>query len=287
MNINEMTFGVEIECYLPLSVIDSEGIRIGSYFSSGIQVPGLPIGFVAKEDGSLRNTCPVGFRGIEIVSPILKGADGLRQVVAVCDWLHARNVTVNRACGLHVHVGWTGTDEALGRLVASASNLENALYGMTGSRERARGVYCKPVNANPELLEKFRDGQKQRAIVDRFCLLNLTNLNGTRKRTVEFRCFAGTTNSTKICGYVRVCLGIAEKAIVGKRSASWGRPLKKNGQPRTAVEDVERLMQALNFGKLYWADRHGFGALEGFGLPTSNKIKKELFRLAAKYDASL
>lgn len=43
MQAADMTFGIEIECFLPNDVVAREGIRVGGYHR-GLQVPGLPAG---------------------------------------------------------------------------------------------------------------------------------------------------------------------------------------------------------------------------------------------------
>lgn len=46
-----------------------------------------------------------GNTGRELVSPILKGNDGLRQLKLACEALEAAGARVNKSCGLHVHHG--------------------------------------------------------------------------------------------------------------------------------------------------------------------------------------
>ncbi len=80
MNANENTFGVEIETIAPDSALRDHGLRIGTYHH-GIQVPYLPAGWKAERDGSIQTNG----RGhsCEIVSPVLRGAEGLAQVAQV------------------------------------------------------------------------------------------------------------------------------------------------------------------------------------------------------------
>ena len=59
-----------------------------------------------KRDGSLR-TRVRRYQGVEIVSPVLRGGDGLEQVRKVADLLNRMDAHVNATCGLHVHVGVT------------------------------------------------------------------------------------------------------------------------------------------------------------------------------------
>jgi hypothetical protein len=98
MNANEMTFGIEIETTAPESALQNDGLRIGSYHY-GIQVPYLPEGWKAERDGSIRSNH--GEHACEIVSPILRGAEGLAQVAEVLRTLEAKGHRVNVSCGVH------------------------------------------------------------------------------------------------------------------------------------------------------------------------------------------
>src|SRR4051794_5582390 len=100
MNANDLTFGVEFEVTVPVSAM----VAVGGYHR-GLPVQGLPAGWNAQADASIQ--AGNGFRGVEIVSPVLKGIDGMRQIQAVCDWLRLIGARVNRSTGFHVHVGWT------------------------------------------------------------------------------------------------------------------------------------------------------------------------------------
>ena len=51
------------------------------------QVPYLPEGWRAERDGSIN--CPAGYAACEIVSPVLKGAEGIAEVVRVIEILNA------------------------------------------------------------------------------------------------------------------------------------------------------------------------------------------------------
>ena len=69
----DATFGIEIECLLPRG-----SVRVGGYHA-GIELGGrFPAGWNAQRDGSLRTTLR-GYEGVEIVSPVLRGRDGLEQ----------------------------------------------------------------------------------------------------------------------------------------------------------------------------------------------------------------
>jgi hypothetical protein len=281
MNANECTFGVEIETVAPDGLVRNHGLRIGAY-KHGIQVPYLPQGWTAERDGSIDDRR--GGHQCEIVSPVLRGEAGLRQVAEVLLTLEARGHKVNVSCGVHVHVGWQRdwSAEALARLVTIVAYVEKGLYAITGSKTRERGRYCGGVRkyGNPKDAKPSLDR-------DRYHALNLTNLARGTKDTVEFRVFSGSLNPVKVVGWIQVCLGLVDRAINGKRQPTWNpKPLsggwKKAGPGQS---EAERLL-----GYLAWApgyarlhDGKQYGWISD-AIP-QDAIKAEFRRLAKKYDA--
>lgn len=98
MNANDLQYGIEIETIAPDSAVRNEHLRIGAYHH-GIQVPYLPAGWTAENDGSINNGH--GGHRCEIVSPVLKGPEGLAQVAEVAGILESKGHTVNASCGVH------------------------------------------------------------------------------------------------------------------------------------------------------------------------------------------
>lgn len=276
---NEMTFGIEIECCLPRNV----HISVGGYHS-GHQVPGLPEGWKAQSDCSIQ--APRGHYGVEIVSPVLRGAEGVKQVLAVCAWLAEKGARVNKSTGFHVHVGWAHTKKELARLAFLVANHEKALFASTGTHSREDGRFCRPIANAEQFVQAFKTGTQDRLPDNRYHLLNVTNLRSGRMNTVEFRCFAGTTNATKMLGYIRLCLGLVEKAIASKKRTAWdGKTEFKPGSGCARFQgqgqaQLHRLMSALNWDRL----GKELGEVTAEGAPTKAEVKKELMRLAAKYD---
>jgi hypothetical protein len=281
MTAHELTFGVELEVTLPVGTCP-----VGGYHH-GVQVPLLPAGWKAECDGSIQPG--PGYMAAEIVSPVLKGADGLRQLKAVCEWLVSVGAKVNRSTGFHVHVGFDRADQGgLHRLVSLVANFEKALYAATGTRSREHNHYCRGIQADHHFVTAFRATHAARPGLcgDRYHVLNLTNLLGGGKPTVEFRVFAGTTNATKAIGYVRLCLGIVEKALALKKLPKWvaktpveTSPIHRSGEGQTALT---RLFYGLGWTK--GREDHAFGDVGAEELPTIEATKKELMRLARKYD---
>src|SRR5262245_58584160 len=122
MNVQEMTFGVEIETTIPVGALS---VRVGPH-GQGTDIPEL-VGWKADRDPSIR----VGVRGheaCEFVSPVYKGTDGLRQLVQDLAKIKAMGARVNDSCGLHIHVGFDKSDaEASKKLATLVSNFEKAI----------------------------------------------------------------------------------------------------------------------------------------------------------------
>lgn len=223
---DQLTFGVEIECTIARDVYTREGIERGSH-SSGPQLPGAPSGWQVMNDCSINPTRP-GHIGIEVVSPVLSGRDGLLQVVEVLQLLNRLGVHVNRSTGLHIHVGTNGlgsdgltrSAEFLRKTCAMVARNETALFASTGTKSREHGTYSRSLR--PWLANVIRTIDPRGHYSDlgnRYQTLNLQAL--TRHGTIEFRVFQASTNVTKVTTYIQVCLGLVCKAYSMKRRAKF------------------------------------------------------------------
>lgn len=284
----DLTFGVEIECTVPMSI----NLAVGPAHR-GYQVPELPIGWTAQSDASI--DASNGRRGVEIVSPILKGAEGIRQVLTVLAWLRDKGAKVNASCGLHIHVGFNATWTAeLGRVVALVARHEKGLYAATGTTRRETGSFSRPIARDGKYTRNFKDGQPKPIRetefntgssvypYERYHSLNLTGIGSGRKPTVEFRLFSATLQDVKMVGFIRLALGIVEKALRIKRTPPWelnARP-KRRGAGLSAVTWLMR-----DLGWKSGATATKYGMIEGEGIPDNKTCRYELSRLAKQYDA--
>lgn len=275
MNANDLTFGVEFETTIPRDAIPA----IGSY-RQGASVPWLPAGWKAKSDCSI--VAGRGRIGCEFVSPVLRGPEGLRQVIEVVRALEAHGARVNRSTGFHVHVGWPGDAKALDRLVQLVANFEKAIFATTGTKSRERGRWCGG-------LQRYGCGElaRQYSSSIRYHVLNLTNLSMGRFQTVEFRAFSGTLNERKVASYIRLCLGLVERALKAKRRTNFtakqpvaSSPIKRKGDGAT---ELCRLFYQL--GWIKGRTQYTYGDVSCDGAPSIKESKDELMRLARKYDS--
>jgi hypothetical protein len=279
MNANEMTFGIEIETHMPAG-----SVAPGSH-GEGRQVDWLPAGWLADEDPSI--IVPHSGRvKCEFVSPVLKGAEGLRQLCEVVAEIKRRGGQVNASCGTHVHVGYDKANTpAVGRLISLVANHEKALYAATGTHSRERGIgsrfgtnWCKSVKQYGN-----KKNAAERARRDRYHLLNLS----TYKPTVEFRVFGGSLNAVKLAAYVRLCVGLCEKSLVSKTQASWNkRGNAAADQTRVGQAELTRLFVRLGWTQKGTGTKPVSGSIEGEGVPSMLAAREMLTSLAAKYDAN-
>lgn len=216
MNVQEMTFGVELETVMPLG-----SVRAGGH-GRGVQVPWLPTGWLADNDPSVRSDTS-GLSGVEFVSPVLKGMDGIRQLCETVDAIKQRGGSVNSSCGLHVHVGFRKDDRpALERLVSAVANFEQAIYSQTGTKSRENGRWCRSLADAGGLRGAIARGRNSR-----YHVLNI--ISG--KPTVEFRAFAGTLSKQKILGHVLTCLGLVEKSQAKPKKTQFKAKTPKESSP--------------------------------------------------------
>ena len=168
--IDQMSFGVEIECY------DVEGHQnqVGSYFNSDpdryvfpsflppFVKKGIENHWIVKSDGSLESMdC-----GREFISPVLYGSEGINNVCEVLDVLKRKGFVVDSSCGIHIHVGLKGIvgnnkvdDQVsfLSRLVKSMFNYQGSFLGSCGKVRRDRNRFSRPLRFNEDLLSLVND----------------------------------------------------------------------------------------------------------------------------------
>ena len=208
MTANDLTFGIEIECTFPVGNAPAMG-----HYHDGVQVQGLPIGWNSQRDGSIHSGR--GFVGVEIVSPVLKGADGVAQVKTVCEWLKAKwrsGQPIDRpACPRRFRQDRRGPSPKTG-----------TVSWPTWKKRSTLRPARKAGNVAGTVLRSREASTIRTANWPHVCRYHVLNVQ-TGKPTVEFRAFAGTINFTKILAHVMTCLGVVEKTLKVKRMPEVGR----------------------------------------------------------------
>ena len=218
--LSGLTFGVEIECYLPAGLtreaLAAQLCDAGVPATAEMYNHQVRSGWKLVTDGSLRDYS----RGCELVSPILSGDAGLASVEAVCAQLVTVGATVDRSTGLHVHVGVPGQELPFFKEVLRLyAKYEKVIDGfMAPSRRGSANVYAQSTTFTPAMaaatdlraLQRAYNGGRSFRHDARYRKVNLEAY--WRHGTVEFRQHQGTIEARKITNWVKFLLKLVNRA---------------------------------------------------------------------------
>jgi hypothetical protein len=234
MTMTNRTFGVEIECIgvsqtTALDALRAAGVNaeIESYNHN------TRTHWKITYDSSVSG--PGGMPGIEVVSPVLSGPEGLAELRKVADALNAAGATANRTCGLHVHVGTTDlTIDDIKTIVKRYTTFENVIDTfMPNSRRGDNNTYTKSMRrwaaCEGSRLEACESLSALRSsYFDRYYKINLAAF--VRQGTIEFRQHSGTVSAEKITNWVLFVLNFVEQSRV-TMVVSDAAPARRRGRP--------------------------------------------------------
>lgn len=159
-----------------------------------------------------------GRGGNEIVSPILEGEDGLRQLKAVCDALATCNAKVDKTCGLHVHLDAADLSvQDWKNAILTYAKYQDAIDGIM-PKSRRSNTYCEKFGTY--LKQKFEAASTLDEVVrvcGRYHVINTEAY--LRHSTIEFRQHSGTTEYAKISSWVQMLMAMLQYAKSMKKSA--------------------------------------------------------------------
>jgi hypothetical protein len=212
-------YGVEIECYVPRNIgqrgvadaLNRMGVRavVSGYAGRDYSV------WQVKTDSSLGSP-PVGYTGIEVVSPILAwNEDGTphENLRKVSEYLVSIDAKVNVSCGGHVHVDVSSLDaNGLARLVEIYYTNHGAI-SQTVLPARTRNNSWSRVNAywGDAVARIRRNGMHDAHYIGGHA--NAINSDWYAQRgTLEFRQREGSINYYKITGWVGFLMAMVSAA---------------------------------------------------------------------------
>jgi hypothetical protein len=216
-SLASLTFGAEFEVILPRGFNRETAARAVSNHS------GITVNHAIGARGSWKIVSDASVSGngigLEFVSPILKGEDGLEQVRKITAALTAIGATVNTSTGFHVHVG--AGDQAdnaafFKNVLKLYGRFETALDAIhPASRRASTNSYCKSVRSLATRVDTASTtAEIFRLANDRYHKVNLAAF--AKHRTVEFRQHAGTVDGNKAVNWITLCLRIVAAAKAGK-----------------------------------------------------------------------
>ncbi len=168
--------------------------------------------------------------GGELVSPILKGEAGLAKLTAALDVLNSIDgVNVDRACGVHVHLGrvdgWTAA-HAKNIYLRYASFETDFDSFMAASRRGSNGRYCASLISRYVTMVDEYYGDSLHALMNRgggkFMKVNLSALTRNNNGTIEFRHHNGSTDPIKLTNWVRLLVAFADASKTISSGAATG-----------------------------------------------------------------
>lgn len=205
-------FGIEIEAYNCTREKLASELR-----AAGIDVAVEGYNHTTRNHWKLVTDASLtGNNTFELVSPVLEGETGLKELEKVCWVLEFCDVKVNDSCGLHIHMDAADFDlQTWKNLALSYKHLERVIDSFM-PQSRRQNYYCKGLSSI-----SASDIQEAQSIADlqaafgnnRYRKVNLEAY--ARHRTVEFRQHSGTTNFTKMENWIRFLNGLITFAKAG------------------------------------------------------------------------
>lgn len=159
-----------------------------------------------KQDSSIIGD----FGGFEIVSPVLKGYDGLLQVEKVCDILQ-RFCSVNKTTGFHVHHEATNLKDSAFRNLFNLYKSNISIINLLVSKSRRNNYYCQ-LPTNDHLFGKKSVKSIKKILInnDRYRAINFQSY--AVRGTIEFRQHQGTVESKKAISWIIFTQAMIETA---------------------------------------------------------------------------
>jgi len=210
------TFGVEIEFFL------KEGDRqqaidkvLRALSDNGIQAQWEGYTHRTTRHWKLVYDSSVRYEGLEIVSPILKGTEGLAEMKLVTNALNEAGAKVDRSCGIHVHHDATDfTLKSFKNIYGMYARYEDTIDSMvSNSRRGYNNNMCKSPSTNLEILKTATSVDEIIGSIyhDRYVKLNCQSFR--RHGTIEFRQHQGTTSFEKLQAWVVLTQMMVERSV--------------------------------------------------------------------------
>jgi len=232
MNTKDFQFGVEIE--FANAMTNDVARRLNAALSGyGMEVQLERYGHRTRNYWKVTTDATVSRRydlrtgvgeGGEVVSPILHGIDGFKQLKRILDAMaDIPDLTVDRRCGIQVHLSWDGMDrDWVANVVRRYAHHEDAIDGwMSRSRRDNNSRWCRsvqPVIRQIDDLIEYNCSMLSLARTDRYRKVNLQSLNS--HGTVEFRQHQGSTNYQKVANWVRFLMAFVDQSREYQHSAT-------------------------------------------------------------------
>lgn len=170
--------------------------------------------------------------GYELVSPVLKGENGLAEIKAVSDALIEVGATINKTCGFHAHFGTQDFKKNISvwrNLYINYATLESDIDSFM-PQSRRNNQYCRSLKVS-NWRAKMETAQTleglENAVTGRSRYFKLNSQSYWRHGTVEFRQHSGTVEFEKIKNWLLFCARFIDLSKREKFSEGGDRALAK------------------------------------------------------------
>ena len=150
----------------------------------------------------------------ELVSPILKGADGVRQLEIACNALNSvAGVRVDRTCGLHIHLDSRDMTAAQIKTVFTRyADYEQQIDQIMPRSRRGNPRWCGSLVDTKSTVQSTVNRKAHLAhAIGRYYKVNLTNVSN--RGSIEFRQHSGTTEFAKIINWLNFLQQFTDRSV--------------------------------------------------------------------------
>lgn len=162
--------------------------------------------------------------GFELVSPILRGQQGLDEMTLALNALVNAGGRVDTQCGFHVHVGMNGVNgTGLYNILNFYAANQNLMSSLVSRSRRQHSGYAVPLPTEERVRSRWgglnhTTNRQLRGFCngfthDRYWAVNVAAF--ARHGTIEFRQHQGTLNAKKATEWVRLMLAMTEAGLAG------------------------------------------------------------------------
>ena len=235
---NQRTFGVEIEFKtapkhsvaqkiadaLGVNHIHSFGYHANRCETCQQTIPSVDLysQWKLERDGSVTEYRSGAELGGEVVSPILSlDTNGLEQIVKVTKAIKEAGGTVNRRCGLHIHISVKDFDNFQRANIVRLWEFQERVIERFVSKSRINNQYCARLSAQrtARTVSALENGINITPISSKMQSLNVLPYE-TPKKTFEVRLHQGTLSATKINTWVNLLLAFFHNSAMTARQAT-------------------------------------------------------------------
>lgn len=199
-------FGVEIEAYNCQREVLTDALR-----EEGIRVSAESYNHTTRNHWKLVTDSSLsGNNTFELVSPVLEGEPGLKELKKVCWVLDACGVKVNTTCGLHIHFDAANFSLQTWKNIAISYKHIESVIDKFMPESRRNNNYCRSLRRITEQkinnAQSINDLQVVAFESNRYFKVNPQSYS--RHKTIEFRQHAGSINYDKISNWVLFLNGL-------------------------------------------------------------------------------